>query len=69
MHAQAPTVLLDINSVKKQTGFRSTQSIYTKMNRDGFPRPITCGERTKRWIATEVEQWIQERIAASRGPA
>ncbi len=69
MSADTPTVLLDINSVKKQTGFRSTQSIYTKMNSEGFPRPIACGARTKRWIAAEVEQWIRERIAASRSVA
>lgn len=62
------TVLIDINAVKQQTGFRSTQTIYTKMNEENFPRPISCGIRTKRWLAAEVESWIQARIKASRSP-
>ena len=59
--------LLDINSVKKLTDFKSTTSIYTKMREEGFPKPISCGTRTKRWLSTEVAQWIDERIAQSRG--
>jgi predicted DNA-binding transcriptional regulator AlpA len=58
--------LMDINSVKKLTDFKSTTSIYTKMREEGFPKPISCGTRTKRWIASEVVQWIKERIAESR---
>lgn len=61
-----PTVLLDIHAVKRQTSFRSTQTIYNKMERENFPRPISCGARTKRWIASEVEAWIQAQIADSR---
>ena len=57
---------MDINSVKKLTDFKSTTSIYTKMREEGFPKPISCGTRTKRWIASEVIQWIEERIAESR---
>ncbi len=59
--------LLDINSVKKKTDFKSTTSIYTKMREEGFPKPISCGTRTKRWLASEVDAWIEQRIAASRG--
>lgn len=66
MNANTQTVLIDINAVKRQTGFRSTQTIYTKMAEEGFPRPIPVGVRTKRWIAAEVEAWIQARIEASR---
>jgi predicted DNA-binding transcriptional regulator AlpA len=36
------------------------------MNEEGFPRPISVGARTKRWIMAEVEAWIQARIEASR---
>jgi predicted DNA-binding transcriptional regulator AlpA len=61
--------LMDINAVKKITDFKSTTSIYTKMREEGFPKPISCGTRTKRWLATEVAQWIDERIAQSRGTA
>ena len=43
---------------------RST--IYHKMNLDEFPRSINLGPRSVGWIADEVEQWIQDRIEASR---
>lgn len=66
MDTQNQTVLIDINAVKRQTGFKSTQSIHNKMRGEDFPRPISCGVRTKRWIAAEVEAWIQARIEASR---
>jgi predicted DNA-binding transcriptional regulator AlpA len=60
------TLLLDIASVKKQTSLRSTTSIYNKMRDEGFPKPISMGIRTKRWLAHEVEEWIQSRIQATR---
>lgn len=60
------TQLLELALVKKLTGFRSTQTIYNKMEKEGFPRPIAVGTRSKRWIAEEVEGWIQDRIAESR---
>lgn len=66
MHTENRTVLIDINQVKKQTGFRSTQTIYNKMNQEGFPRPVSVGVRSKRWILSEVESWIQAKIKASR---
>lgn len=66
MTSHTQTVLIDINAVKRQTGFRSTQTIYNKMDNEGFPRPIAAGIRTKRWILAEVESWIQDRIAESR---
>ncbi|MFA5521233.1 MAG: AlpA family phage regulatory protein [Castellaniella sp.] len=66
MATETQTVLLDINAVKRQIGVRSTQTVYSKMANEGFPQPIAVGIRTKRWIAAEVESWIQQRIAESR---
>lgn len=60
------TELLELAVVKQRTGFRSTQTIYNKMAEEDFPRPIAVGTRTKRWVAAEVENWIQSRIEASR---
>lgn len=60
------TVLLNINDIKDLTGYKSKQSIYNIMEEDGFPRPIDVGSRSKRWIASEVENWIQGKIEASR---
>ena len=60
------TVLLNINDVMDLTGYKSKQSIYNIMEEDGFPRPIDVGSRSKRWIASEVENWTQAKIEASR---
>lgn len=65
MANQNQTILIDINAVKRQTGFRTTQTIYTKMQTEGFLRPISCGVRTKRWIEAKIEAWIQARIESS----
>jgi hypothetical protein len=32
-----------------------------------FPRPIQLGECVLGWIEAEVDRWIRERIAATRG--
>ena len=34
-----------------------------------FPRVIVLGRRTVGWIESEVEEWIREQIAESRGGA
>ena len=43
---------------------RST--LYDKMSKGEFPKPISLGPRAVGWIADEVEQWIQDRIEQSR---
>lgn len=65
MNTETP-VLIDINSVKRYTGDRSTTTIYARMRRDGFPRPITVGMRAKRWVEAEVVQWVQTQLDAAR---
>lgn len=40
---------------------------FYKLIQDGeFPKPIKLG-RSSRWLKSEVEQWMQKRIADSRG--
>lgn len=60
------TVLLNINDIQDLTGYKSKQSIYNIMEKDNFPKPINIGSRSKRWIASEVEDWIQMKIEESR---
>ena len=62
-------ILIDINQVKAATGFRSTTSIYTLMQSQGFPKPVGIGNRTKRWVESEVQGWIKNQIENSRGAA
>lgn len=60
-------VLNDINQVKAVTGFKSSTSIYDLMKSQGFPKPINIGNRTKRWIESEVQEWIESQIKNTRG--
>jgi predicted DNA-binding transcriptional regulator AlpA len=40
---------------------------FYKLIQDGqFPKPIKLG-RSSRWLRSEVETWMQKRIAHSRG--
>ncbi len=51
--------------VMARTGLpRST--IYHKMCRDEFPQSVNLGLRSVGWISEQVEEWIQDRIDASR---
>lgn len=43
-----------------------TDKWFYKLIQDGlFPRPIKLG-RSSRWLRSEVEAWLQQRIAESR---
>ncbi|MGP0945483.1 helix-turn-helix transcriptional regulator [Serratia sp. CY74737] len=50
------------------TGFTQlTDQWFYKLIGDGlFPKPIKLG-RSSRWSKIEVESWMQQRIADSRG--
>jgi len=59
------TAILRLPTVKNRTGL-SRSSIYLKMSEGTFPVPINLGPRSIGWIESEIEEWIQERIEASR---
>ena len=42
----------------------SRSTLYVLMRSGGFPRPLKVGLRHNRWLASEVEEWIEERAAA-----
>ncbi len=51
--------------VMGRTGL-SRSTVYSKIGVGQFPPSINLGLRSVGWIADEVEQWIQDRIDASR---
>lgn len=65
-----PTSLLndkfvDMEFITKLTDL--TDKWFYKLIKDGkFPKPIKLG-RSSRWLESEVEAWLQERITDSRG--
>ncbi|EAA1980631.1 AlpA family transcriptional regulator [Salmonella enterica] len=57
--------LVDMRFITKLTGL--TDKWFYKLIKDGlFPKPIKLG-RSSRWKKSEVELWLEERIATSRG--
>jgi predicted DNA-binding transcriptional regulator AlpA len=60
--------LLRVKEVIKMTSLSET-SIYRRASEGTFPKPIKLNPpngRSSAWISDEVEQWIEDRIAASR---
>lgn len=47
----------------------SRSMIYLKVKDGSFPAPIKLSQRSVGWLASEVDAWIAERIAASREAA
>ena len=57
--------LVDMKFITQFTG--STDKWFYKLIQDGqFPKPIKLG-RSSRWQKSQVEAWLQARIAESRG--
>ena len=55
---------VDMAFITRLTGL--TDKWFYKLIKDGvFPKPIKLG-RSSRWLQSEVEVWLQERINQSR---
>lgn len=59
------TNILRLPAVKKRTGL-SRSTIYLRVSQGHFPRSISLGGRSVGWIESEVNEWIQQNIDASR---
>ncbi|MDE0125698.1 MAG: AlpA family transcriptional regulator [Bryobacterales bacterium] len=66
--ANPPTRFLRLPEVQDRTGL-SRSTIYVRLDQGLFPRPVSLGSRAVGWIETEVEAWMREQIAVSRGNA
>ncbi|EAA3133160.1 AlpA family phage regulatory protein [Enterobacter hormaechei] len=55
---------VDMAFITSLTGL--TDKWYYRLIKDGlFPKPVKLG-RSSRWLKSEVENWLQERINQSR---
>ena len=57
---------LRLPEVLARTGL-SRSTIYVRLEQGRFPRPVSLGGRAVGWIESEVDEWIRQRIEASRG--
>ena len=65
---EVPIRIIRMADVQARTGL-SRSTIYQWVSDGSFPQPIRLGARAVGWIESEVDAWIREQIAASRGNA
>lgn len=58
--------LIRLKNVIDKTGIPRS-GLYLKIYNNQFPKPIKLSTRSVAWIEDEVDQWIEQRIEATRG--
>jgi len=58
--------IIRLPEVKIKTGL-SRSTIYLCMTKGTFPQAISLAERAVGWLDADIEQWLIERIAVSKG--
>jgi prophage regulatory protein len=54
------------NKVEAMTGL-GRSSIYARMANGTFPKPVKLSTRMVRWVSSDIQGWLNDRIAESRG--
>ena len=54
--------LITLETVMERTSM-SKSRIYDGIRKRTFPRPVRVGERRRAWIESEIDAWIEARIA------
>lgn len=57
--------IIRLPEVIQETGL-SRSTIYLRMSKGDFPQSISLGERAVGWLQEDVNQWLEEKISASR---
>lgn len=57
--------ILRLPKVEEKTGYKHT-TIYEMVKAGSFPTPISLGPRAVGWVESEIDEWIDGRILASR---
>jgi len=57
--------VLRLPEVIRQTGL-SRSSIYLRIANNEFPAPISLGGRAVGWLQQDIDEWVVEKIEASR---
>lgn len=57
--------ILRLPAVKARTGLAGS-TIYLRISEGSFPKPISLGSRAVGWIEAEIQEWLKDRIHASR---
>jgi prophage regulatory protein len=66
--SEKPEKFLRLSEVQRRVPM-SRSSIYNKISRGEFPRPINLGARAVAWLESEIDQWVELRVSKSRSGA
>lgn len=62
---QAAQSLIRLTEVQRRTGY-SKAWIYRLMSQGKFPTSVKIGTRAIAFVESEIDEWVNERIAESR---
>ena len=62
------TTILRLPTVKARTGL-SRSTIYLRISEGKFPTPVSLGGRAVGWVDSEIQDWLEKQIKASREAA
>ncbi|MGM7819959.1 helix-turn-helix transcriptional regulator [Yersinia enterocolitica] len=65
---QSSQSLIRLPEVQRRTGY-SKAWIYRLISQRRFPQSVKIGTRSIAFIESEIDEWINQRIAESRGEA
>src|SRR5450830_1972884 len=54
-------IFISRSEVERITGM-SRSWIYQAMAENNFPRPVPCTKTTRRWLLSEVQAWMQNKL-------
>jgi prophage regulatory protein len=60
--------LLKLKDVLAITGL-SRSYVYALAQQDIFPKPVKLTERSSAWVESEIQEWVESRIALRDGGA
>lgn len=60
------TTLMKLPEVEARTG-KKRSAIYAEISAGTFPAPVKIGARASAWVAAEIQDWIDSRIAERDG--
>jgi prophage regulatory protein len=60
-----PQTIIRLPEVERRTGYRRS-AIYRKIREGKMPAPIKLGDRASGWLESEIDEWIQARVNATR---
>jgi len=57
--------ILRLPAVKERVGL-SRSTVYLKISKGEFPRPISLGDRAVGWLDEDINSWLSKKIEMSK---